>query len=99
MKATKARLQSEDKPASYIDHFETGAKAFAQKIVANFKDYEFFTGRSMDTLGMSVPASSINNSPPKSLIYKPLYVGLPFLTIVRMGSHPILFFGSMGSQR
>ena len=36
MKAVKAKL-----PADRVDAFEKGAAAFAKKIVANFKDYEF----------------------------------------------------------
>ncbi|KAF9055300.1 translationally controlled tumor-associated [Hymenopellis radicata] len=36
MKAVKATL-----PADRVDAFEKGAQAFAKKLVANFKDYEF----------------------------------------------------------
>jgi hypothetical protein len=39
MKAVKAKL-AESKP-DRVDAFEKGAAAFAKKIVANFKDYEF----------------------------------------------------------
>lgn len=39
MKAVKAKL-SETKPGE-VEEFEKGASAFAKKIVANFKDYEF----------------------------------------------------------
>lgn len=35
-----------------VKAFETRAGAFAKKIVANFKDYEFFIGESMDPDGM-----------------------------------------------
>jgi len=47
MKAVKAKL-AEDEVAA----FEKGAQAFAKKIVANFKDYEFYTGESMDPDGI-----------------------------------------------
>jgi len=47
MKAVKANL-----PEDRVEAFEKGAAAFAKKIVANFKDYEFFTGESMNPDGM-----------------------------------------------
>lgn len=39
MKAVKEKLKELD-PAS-VDAFEKGAAAYAKKIVANFKDFEF----------------------------------------------------------
>jgi hypothetical protein len=36
MKAVKAKL-----PEDRVEGFEKGAQAYAKKIVANFKDYEF----------------------------------------------------------
>ena len=50
MKAVKAKLQ-ETKPER-VEAFEKGAQAFAKKIVANFKDYEFYTGENMNPDGM-----------------------------------------------
>ncbi|KAI0796675.1 translationally controlled tumor-associated [Abortiporus biennis] len=50
MKAVKAKLQ-ETKP-DRVEAFEKGAQAFAKKLVANFKDYEFYTGESMNPDGM-----------------------------------------------
>lgn len=63
MKAVKGKL-----PADRVETFEKGAQAFAKKIVANFKDYEFvgaffyspvqtptfkqFTGEGMNPDGM-----------------------------------------------
>lgn len=43
-----------DKGASdeEVKSFQTKAQAFAKKIVSNFKDYEFYTGESMDVDGM-----------------------------------------------
>jgi hypothetical protein len=52
MKAVKAYLEK-NKPER-VEAFEKGAQAFAKKIVANFKDYEFYTGESMDPDGMVV---------------------------------------------
>lgn len=50
MKTVKAHLQ-ETKP-DRVDAFEKGAQAFAKKLVANFKDYEFYTGENMNPDGM-----------------------------------------------
>jgi len=47
MKAVKASL-----PADRVPAFEAGAQAFAKKIVSNFKDFEFYTGESMNVDGM-----------------------------------------------
>jgi len=50
MKSVKAHLK-ENNP-DRLDAFEKGASAYAKKIVANFKDFEFYTGESMDANGM-----------------------------------------------
>ncbi|PCH41026.1 translationally controlled tumor-associated [Wolfiporia cocos MD-104 SS10] len=50
MKAVKTSLQ-ETNP-DRVEAFEKGAQAFAKKLVANFKDYEFYTGESMNPDGM-----------------------------------------------
>ncbi|KAK6544533.1 hypothetical protein TWF694_001223 [Orbilia ellipsospora] len=50
MKAVEAKLK-ETSPGD-VDKFKAGAQAFAKKIVAGFKDYEFFTGESMNPDGM-----------------------------------------------
>lgn len=47
MKAVKAKL-SPDR----VEAFEKGAAAYAKKIVANFKDFEFYTGENMNPEGM-----------------------------------------------
>ncbi|TEB35688.1 translationally controlled tumor-associated [Coprinellus micaceus] len=47
MKTLKAKL-----PEDQVADFEKKAGAYAKKIVANFKDYEFYTGESMDPDGM-----------------------------------------------
>ncbi|KAF5663672.1 hypothetical protein FHETE_7377 [Fusarium heterosporum] len=55
MKAVKAKLQETGAPADTITAFEKGAQGFVKnKILANFKDYEFYTGESMDPDGMVV---------------------------------------------
>ena len=42
MKTIKAHLS--EKNPERVEAFEKGAQAFAKKIVANFKDYEFVCG-------------------------------------------------------
>ncbi|KAF9453075.1 translationally controlled tumor-associated [Macrolepiota fuliginosa MF-IS2] len=50
MKAVKAELEKSNPDA--VTAFEKGAAAYAKKIVANFKDFEFYTGESMNPDGM-----------------------------------------------
>ncbi|KAJ3565736.1 hypothetical protein NP233_g7448 [Leucocoprinus birnbaumii] len=50
MKKLKEELQKTN--PDRVPVFEKGAAAFAKKIVANFKDFDFYTGESMDVDGM-----------------------------------------------
>ncbi|PBL02605.1 translationally controlled tumor-associated [Armillaria gallica] len=50
MKTVKAKL-AETNP-DRVEGFEKGAQAYAKKIVANFKDFEFYTGETMNADGM-----------------------------------------------
>ncbi|PFH52766.1 hypothetical protein AMATHDRAFT_56183 [Amanita thiersii Skay4041] len=50
MKQIEKKL-SETKPER-VEVFKKGASEFAKKIIANFKDYEFYTGESMNPDGM-----------------------------------------------
>ncbi|KAK6432369.1 hypothetical protein LTR95_011458 [Oleoguttula sp. CCFEE 5521] len=52
MKKVKETLKANGASEDTIKEFETGAGAFAKKVVANFKDYEFLIGESMDPDGM-----------------------------------------------
>jgi len=52
MKNIKKKLEENGKSAEEVKAFETGAGAYAKKIIANFKDYEFLIGESMDPDGM-----------------------------------------------
>lgn len=53
MKAVKAALQEAGKDEAEIKAFETGAQKFVkERILANFKDWEFYTGESMNPDGM-----------------------------------------------
>ncbi|KAK3682664.1 Mss4-like protein [Podospora appendiculata] len=54
MKAIKAYLGEQGKSAEEIKDFETKAGAFAKKVLGNFKDYEFYTGESMNPDGMVI---------------------------------------------
>lgn len=55
MKAVKAALQEQGKSAEEIKDFETKAGAFAKNVIlAKFKDWEFYTGESMNPDGMVV---------------------------------------------
>lgn len=52
MKKVKQAMKDSGASDDTVKEFETGASAFAKKIVGNFKDYEFFIGESMDPDGM-----------------------------------------------
>lgn len=52
MKKVKETMKSSGAGDDAVKEFETGAQGYAKKIVANFKDYEFLIGESMDPDGM-----------------------------------------------
>uniref|UniRef100_A0A060T6K5 Translationally-controlled tumor protein homolog n=1 Tax=Blastobotrys adeninivorans TaxID=409370 RepID=A0A060T6K5_BLAAD len=52
MKAVKSSLQEKGASEDEIAAFEKGAQGFAKKIISSFKDFEFFTGESMNPDGM-----------------------------------------------
>ena len=52
MKKVKSTMKEKGSSDEDVKKFETTASAYAKKIVANFKDYEFFIGESMDPEGM-----------------------------------------------
>ncbi|PNP54690.1 hypothetical protein THARTR1_04895 [Trichoderma harzianum] len=55
MKAVKAGLQAKNAPAEEITAFEKGAQTYVkEKLLPNFKDFEFYTGESMNPDGMIV---------------------------------------------
>jgi len=54
MKAVKKYLQEAGKSEEEVKDFETKAQGLAKKIIGNFKDYEFYTGESMNPDGMVV---------------------------------------------
>ena len=54
MKKVKENMKERGASDDEVKTFETGASTFAKKIVANFKDWEFFVGESMDPDGMVI---------------------------------------------
>ncbi|KAF2277212.1 microtubule/calcium-binding protein [Westerdykella ornata] len=54
MKKVKEGLKERGASDEEVAAFEKGASAYAKKIVANFKDYEFLIGESMDPDGMVI---------------------------------------------
>ncbi|KAF2874094.1 microtubule/calcium-binding protein [Massariosphaeria phaeospora] len=54
MKMVKEKLKAKGASDEEVTTFEKGAQGFAKKIVANFKDYEFLIGESMDPDGMVI---------------------------------------------
>ncbi|KAI1330487.1 translationally controlled tumor-associated [Xylariaceae sp. FL0255] len=54
MKKVLSHLKSINAPEEQVDAFKKGAAAYSKKVLSNFKDYEFYTGESMDVDGMVV---------------------------------------------
>ncbi|OAQ62314.1 translationally-controlled tumor protein [Pochonia chlamydosporia 170] len=55
MKAVKAGMQERGAPAEEITAFEKGAQTYVkEKLLPNFKDFEFYTGESMNPDGLVV---------------------------------------------
>lgn len=53
MKAVKVALQEKNTPAETITAFEKGAQTYVkEKLLPNFKDFEFYTGESMNPDGL-----------------------------------------------
>jgi tRNA A37 threonylcarbamoyladenosine synthetase subunit TsaC/SUA5/YrdC len=52
MKKVKEGMKERGADEEKIKSFESNAQAYAKKIIANFKDYEFLIGESMDPDGM-----------------------------------------------
>jgi len=48
MKAVKNALKEKGADDATVAEFEKGASAYAKKIVGDFKNYDFYTGESMD---------------------------------------------------
>jgi len=95
MKKVKESLSERGASAEEIKEFETGAQKFAKKVVANFGDYEFLIGESMDPDGMYVGSSHI----PLATHQTDIPPGLSFSTTARTASPPTSPCGSTVSRR
>jgi hypothetical protein len=93
MKSVKAKLQEKGKDADVITAFEKGAQAYVkEKLLPNFKDFEFYTGESMDPDGMYVQLST--RSVLHLFIVTHHYLGSSSSTTVRTAPPPISLSGS-----
>ncbi|KAF2431581.1 microtubule/calcium-binding protein [Tothia fuscella] len=54
MKKVKEAMKAKGADEAEVKDFESKAGAYAKKIIANFKDYEFLIGESMDPDGMVI---------------------------------------------
>lgn len=54
MKKVLAHLKEKGAPEAEINTFKKGAATFSKKVLGSFKDWEFYTGESMDVDGMVV---------------------------------------------
>jgi len=54
MKSVKENMKAKGASDEAVKEFETGAAAYAKKIVGSFKDYEFLIGESMNPDGMVI---------------------------------------------
>lgn len=54
LKAIKEKLKEQGKSAEYIKNFETKAGAFFKFVSGSFKDWDFYTGESMNPDGMVI---------------------------------------------
>ena len=54
MKKVKETMTTNGASEDEVKEFEKGAQGFAKKVIANFKDYEFLIGTSMDPDAMYV---------------------------------------------
>lgn len=53
----KVKQYLEEKHPEQVTEFEKGAQAYIKKVIGSFKDWEFYTGESMDPDGMVVLAN------------------------------------------
>jgi hypothetical protein len=52
MKKVKETMKEKGASDEDVTAFEKGAAGYAKKIIANFKNYDFYVGESMDPDGM-----------------------------------------------
>jgi len=95
MKKVKGHLEEKAKAEGASDEdkerpekFATAAQNYAKKIVASFKDWEFFTGESMDPDGMVVLLNYREDGTTPYLVY--FKDGLKIEKVVCSPFHPML---------
>ncbi|RKF80552.1 Translationally-controlled tumor protein-like protein [Golovinomyces cichoracearum] len=54
VKMVKDKMTANGASKEDINNFVTNAQSYVKKIIANFKDYEFYTGESLDPDGMVI---------------------------------------------
>ncbi|CAD0108023.1 unnamed protein product [Aureobasidium uvarum] len=89
MKKVKENMKTNGASDDEIKEFETGAQTFAKKVVGSFKDWEFFTGESMDPDGMIV---LLNYREDGSMLYRPEHYNSLFTNIPSSFSDTICVF-------
>ena len=67
MKTIKSNL--EESNPDRIPAFEKGAQTYVKKILENFKDFDFYTGDSMDPEGMIIPMGYREDGVTPYLVY------------------------------
>lgn len=67
MKTIKSKL--EESNPDRIPAFEKGAQTYVKKILENFKDFDFYTGDSMDPEGMIIPLGYREDGVTPYLVY------------------------------
>lgn len=101
MKAVKAKLAENGASPEEITAFEKGASSYVkEKLLPKFKDFEFYTGESMDPDGLYVPTDCTRALfHCQRTTYADNYVlVLCFSTTVRTVSPPMSLPGSTASR-
>jgi hypothetical protein len=96
MKSVVDKLKELGKSEDEIAEFRTGAQGFAKKIIANFQNWEFYTGESMNPDGMCVALPPRVTDPFVESTRLTPTTGLCSWTIARTALHRISLPGSTG---
>jgi hypothetical protein len=102
LKTVKAEMGKLGKSEEDIKEFESGAQKFVKDtLLPNFKDFEFFTGESMNPDGMYVRFNSVTSAraPACTTIADFATSGSCCSTTARMEPHHMSLSGSMVSKR
>lgn len=97
LKAVKAALQEAGKSDEEVKTFETGAQKFVKEtLLPNFKDFEFYTGESMNPDGLYVPPLPCRTTflPPGKPVFDTNFLGSSCSTTARTAPRRISLSGS-----